>query len=263
MNAYEILGVGPTADDDEIKKSYRRLALEYHPDRNQSKEASEKFKQISEAYSSISDAQKRKEYDATLHMENFHRGYTPRGDAIFDHFFRNAGFEGFNDIFGRSYRPQNITMSATAQLTLEEAFMGARRIFNVNGRRAEVFFPAGVYNGEIVVARIDSSTQLNVRVRIRDHNIFSRQQEDLYSSVEVPISLVLTGGEMKVPTIDGKVSLKIPPLVNSHVKLRAKNTGMVRGEKRGSTFYEVKIIASTLDSVEANLIAGILSNTKA
>jgi len=93
MNAYDVLGVDPGAPEDEIKKAYRKLALKYHPDRNKDAESDGKFKKINEAWSILSDKNKRSDHDRDLHYQNARPGWQTMqgGDPIFDHFFRNGG----------------------------------------------------------------------------------------------------------------------------------------------------------------------------
>jgi len=261
MNAYDVLGISSDASSSDIKKAYRKLAMDYHPDRNSSKEAENKFKQVSEAYDILSSNQKRAEHDAQLHMRN--NRHTSRGDPIFDHFFRNGGFGGFEDIFGPGgfqQRPYMERASASVALTLEEAFHGARRVFTIDNRQVEVHIPSGVTDGQQLSVRVDNRLHLSVQIRLRPHNVFVREGDDLYCKIEVPLVTAVSGGDIQVPGITGPIRLKIPKMVNSHTRLRVKNSGMKRGEHRGSTYYEIKLRLQDLDTVDANLLAGIFTN---
>ena len=269
MNAYEMLGVSPTANDDEIKKAYRRLALEYHPDRNNTPEAESKFKSVSEAYAVLCDKQKRNNLDATLHMGN-NGGYQSRGDPIFDHFFRNAGFSGgFEDIFGmgdlgsrRHHRPNpKRTASINVSLSLEDAYAGVKRTFRIDGHPVDIYIPPGVQSGDTLQARVDSTLDININVRVLPHQTFERKGNDLHTRIDVPLVTAITGGEVRVNSVGGDtINLRIPASLNSHAKLRVKGTGMNNSSgTTGDTYYEVKIVIPELDDVQRNLLAGILS----
>jgi DnaJ-class molecular chaperone len=263
MNAYETLGVSASASNNEIKKAYRRLALEYHPDRNTSSEAEGKFKDVSEAYSILSDPQKKQEHDAHLHMGNAHSSrFMNRGDPIFDHFFNRGGLGDWEDLFGHGgFEPQyRRTANANATLTLEEAFSGVKRSFQIDGDTIDIYLPAGAQDGELVSARIDQTLELRLRIRIRKHAIFERRNQDLHAKVDVPVQIAIAGGEIEVPSIDGQIILKIPKGVNSHTMLRVRGGGMVKDLSAGNAFYEVRIVIPELTGVQSNLVYGILSN---
>src|SRR5690349_22813294 len=109
---YEVLGVPKNASKDDIKNSYRKLALQYHPDRNKAHGAEEKFKEISEAYAVLSDEEKRKRYDTYGHVgaEEVFRG----SEANFDEVFKDMGFGGFRDIFDQIFGGRGAGFGGTA-----------------------------------------------------------------------------------------------------------------------------------------------------
>jgi curved DNA-binding protein len=273
MNAYEILGVTPDASDDEIKKAYRRLALECHPDRNPTNEAETKFKNVGEAYSILSDSQKKQEHDARLHMGNAGSSrHINHGDPIWEQFF-NGGFgaRGWDDMFGQrsghrnhargpEQREHRRIANAMATLSLEEAFAGVKRSFQVDASTIDVYIPQGVQDGELISARVDHTLEIRLRIRIRKHEIFERRNHDLYARVDVPVHIAMTGGEIEVPSMAGNILLKIPSNVNSHTKLRVRGGGMISAEATGNAYYEIRIIVPELTGVQSNLIYGIISN---
>ncbi|HIE83828.1 MAG TPA: hypothetical protein EYQ00_08300 [Dehalococcoidia bacterium] len=273
MNAYETLGVSPTASDDEIKKAYRRLALECHPDRNPTTAAETKFKNVGEAYSVLSNPQKKQEHDARLHMGNAGSSrHINHGDPMWEQFF-NGGFGGqeWNEMFGqrsgqhsRDWPPQQRdfrrTANTSATLTLEEAFNGVKRSFMVGSATIDIYIPPGVHDGEMIVARVDQTLEIRLRIRVRKHEIFERRNHDLYTRVDVPVHIVMTGGEIEVPSMDGNILLKIPKSVNSHTKLRVRGGGMVKDQAAGNAYYEIRIVVPELTGVQSNLIYGIISS---
>ena len=269
MNAYEILEVESGASDDEIKKAYRKLALKYHPDRNKDADAENKFKEVSEAYSILGDPQKKAQLDAFMHMNNAGDRRYQRGnvDPIFDHFFRNRGFSGngFEDIFGspgwRDQAPPRRSAHVDFTLTLEEAYSGVKKTFSVDNEPIDIHIPPGIKSGETLHARVDRTLEVTIRVKIATHKTFSRKGEDLHARLDVPLLMAIEGGELAVPSIGGElIKLKIPPSLNSHAKLRIRGGGMkLSSGNSGDLLYEVRIMIPEIDSVQRNLLAGILS----
>ena len=264
MNAYEILGLEPTANDDDIKKAYRKMALKYHPDRNQDPQAESKLKEASEAYSILGDPQKKALLDASLHMGNSDRRY--QRDPIFDHFFRNGGLNnaGWEDIFGSPWSQpgaQRRTASLDVVLTLEEAYRGVKRVVSIDNNSIDIHIPPGVKSGESLHARVDPTLEIHISVKIRKHSTFQRKGHDLHARLDIPLIMAVNGGELLVPTISGEnINLRIPPCLNSHSKLRVKGAGMrTSSGEVGHAYYEVRITIPEMDSVEKNLLVGILS----
>lgn len=148
---YEILGVSKSASVEEIKKAYRKLALEHHPDRNKSKESEEKFKEISEAYAVLSNAEKRSQYDERGHsafqgasQEDFFR----QGDFNdFAEMFRNMGFGGFGNFHQEE---ENLNLQYETQITLEDALKGTSKTIHVERQvDCEYCRGTGAANGEV------------------------------------------------------------------------------------------------------------------
>src|SRR5438105_4982727 len=189
---YEVLGVGRTATDEEIKRAYRKLAVKFHPDKNpDDPHAEEKFKEIGEAYDVLMDPDKRAAYDRFGHAA-FAKGTAARG-----------GFHDPFDIF-------------------REVFGGA------GGGIFETFF------GE-VGTRGGPHGDLYVVIHIKEHKIFQREDDNLYCEVPIPFSSAALGGEVDVPTLEGKAHLKVPTGTQSGqiFKLRGKGIVNVNGRERG------------------------------
>lgn len=308
---YKILGVEKKADAKAVKDAYRRLVRKYHPDVNKNDpRATERFKEINEAYEVLSDTEKRKRYDhlgpdwqrfaqsgfrpgAGQEMGGFRVHFT-EGDlgnlGDFSDFFRTifgdmgirsgvsgrAGGRGrgrggdlFEEFAGRGDGAQRgEDLETPVEISLEEAYTGTKRIIELGTEqghhRLEVKIPPGIRNGaKVRVAGEGSGGQdrgpkgdLYLMVEIRSHPLFVRKEDDLY--VDVPISVVeaALGAEIEVPTLRGKVSMKIPYETSSGKTFRLTGYGMphVRGGGSGDQFVKVRVVLpSRLSEAERKL----------
>lgn len=268
---YKILGIDRNADGKTIKQAYRRLARKYHPDVNKSKSATERIKEINEAYAVLSDPEKRKRYD-TLGQDwqryaqsGWQTTGSPFGSGAHVEFGDLGGFSDFfktffgdlgvqSDLFGESGfgrggfgRAHRATAGADleteVEISLEEAFHGARRtLMSEDGRRLDVRIPAGVRDGSRV--RVAGHTLL--KVRVLPHAYFQLKNDDLYLELPISVAEAALGAEVEVPTFKGKVSMKIPPETSSGKTFRLPGYGMPRlkGGGTGDQFVKVKVVVS-------------------
>lgn len=328
---YEVLGVSKTASDDEIKKAYRKLAMKYHPDRNQgekAKEAEEQFKEVKEAYEMLSDSQKRAAYDQYGHAgvdPNMRGG--PGGAEGF------GGFaEAFGDIFGDMFGGQRggarggrqmyrgNDLSYTMEITLEEASKGKateiripswdtcdtchgsgakpgtqpktcttcggqgsvqmrQGFFSVQQtcphcrgtgkiipepctschgqgkvkrhKTLEVKIPAGIDNGMRIRSTGNGEPGVNggppgdlyIEIRIKPHDIFERDGDDLHCQVPVSFITAALGGEIEVPTLAGKAAIDIPEgtQAGKQFRLRGKGIKGVRASYPGDLYCHIVV----------------------
>ncbi len=319
---YEVLGVQKGADDKEIKKAYKRLAMKYHPDRTQGDKAmEEKFKEVQEAYEILSDDQKRAAYD------NYgHAGVDPNrgggGGADFNDIFGDV----FGDIFGggrrggqsRAQRGSDLrynlelnledavrgksveikvptwvscdvcdgsgakkgtqakscpTCHGAGQVTMRQGFFAVQQTCPTCSGRGKIIpdpctkchgdgrvektktlsvkIPAGVDTGDrIRLAGEGEAGQfgapagdLYVQVHVKDHPIFVRDGNNLYCDVPISFSTAALGGEIDVPTLDGRVKLKIPAETQTEkmFRLRGKGVQSVRGGGVGDLVCKVVV----------------------
>lgn len=293
---YKILGVQRTASEKEIKSAYRKLARKYHPDVNPGDKASEeRFKDISEAYEVLSDKEKRSKYDQfgqywqqagtaqppppgwDQGMGGVHFDYGP-GDAeggfgnIFDLLFGQGNARqrpGGRGEKGRAaWSPaRGRDVEYEIEVTLEEAYSGATKVLNVDGRRVEVKVPHGIKDG----SRIRLAGQgepgagsekgdLFLIVRMRPHPKFERKDSDLYTDVPVPYTTAALGGEVQVQTLSGSGSMKVPAGTSSGQSFRLAGQGMphLKGSGKGDLYARVKVtVPKTLSSREKELLTEI------
>ncbi len=276
---YQILGVDRSANADDIRKAYRKLAMQYHPDRNPGdKQAEEKFKEIHEAYQVLSDPQKRARYDqlGSAYSNWQQRGGSP-GD--FDWSQWTSGFPGggnvrveygdLNDLFGgggfsdffqsifgglggmqgmgTSTRTRAMpSYQQQVEISLDEAYRGARRLIQKDGRRVEVRIPAGVKTGSKVrvPGAAPDGRDLYLIVEVADDPRFERDEDDLHTSATVDVFTALLGGEAEVETLEGKVKLKIPAGTQPEQVFRLAGRGMPRvksSQSKGDLFVRLKV----------------------
>ena len=260
---YAVLGVDRTASAREIKSAYRKLAQENHPDSNPDDPAAEqRFKEASEAYSVLSNNETRKEYDQT--RDSFARGAYAGGPGgstqyvtvedlgdIGDLF---GGFGGFSDLFGRAAGRQagpraGSDIQAEVRLSFHEAVQGATKTLSVDGRDVTVKIPAGVADGGRVRVRGKgrpganggAAGDLYVTVHTAGHPIFDRDGLDLEVTVPISFTEAALGANVTAPTLEGTVTLKVPPGTQSGKTFRVSGKGITTPKATGDLFVTVDV----------------------
>ncbi len=256
---YKILGIDKKANQEDIKKAYRKLARQFHPDKNAgNKEAEEKFKAVNEANEVLGDAEKRKKYDelgqnwSKFGSQGQRGGNSPYGGQQFEgdsgDFFGGEGGSGFSDFFeaffARSTGRQGKTRSQTQfngqdyeaklEITLEEAFLGTSRIIKVHEERLRITTKTGAYNGQVLRIRGKGANgssdkyrgDLYVKVQVVKHPVYTRRGDDLYKDHNIDLYTAVLGGDSIVETINGSIKLKIPAGSQSGKNIRVKGKGM-------------------------------------
>lgn len=246
MNYYDILGVPTNASDEDIKKAYRKMAMKHHPDRNEGKKTSEeKFKQLNEAYTVLSDPYKKREYDKELNgARTFH--HDPFGVPDMDDFvkdFFNQRSSMFDDIFNE--RPRNIV-----EITLNfwEAVFGVEKTFEItlnqngvkNKKTINLTFPPGC--DEHTSYSLDiQGLQITIDLKILDDDKFTRDNLDLYTEIEIPFSVAALGGEIDFPHWQQNVKIVVPAGIQSGEYIKIPNGGIRKPPYIGDMFFKVKI----------------------
>src|SRR5579885_335148 len=263
---YEVLGVAKTASLDEIKKAYRKLALQYHPDRNKTKEAEEKFKEVTKAYEVLSNEEKRKAYDQFGHAA-FEQGGMGGAGGPFGGFGQQTGrygtftytystngnaadfdFGGFSDPFeifeqffggaspfGRAQRRPVYSLT----ISFDEAVHGTEKSVSINGKSQKIKIPAGVDTGSRI--RFDD---YDVVFDVMPSQKFGREGYDIISEKEISFAQAALGAEVPIDTIDGTVQIRIPSGTQPGVLIRLSGRGVphLRGSGRGDHYVKVKVV---------------------
>jgi curved DNA-binding protein len=267
---YETLGVGRDASEEEIRRAYRKLARENHPDVNKDPEAENRFKEISEAYEVLRDPEKRQQYDRF--GQNWKAGQDVSGASGFEGFDFGGGggfrdvqmdFGGgdfsdfFEGIFGRAgagragggrtrgfngFASRGQDQVAEIELSLAEAAKGGKRKVSLaDGRDYEVNIPPGVRDGQRI--RLGGgaggpSGDLFLRVRIRPDPRFEVEGNDLYVDLPVtPWEAALGADGIEVPTLDGTARVRVPPGSSCGRQLRLRGEGMPDGRGGSGDLY--------------------------
>jgi curved DNA-binding protein len=275
---YQILGVDRQADEKAIKRAYRKLALKYHPDKNpDDKQAEEKFKELNEAYEVLGDATKRAKYDQLgASYQQWERMGRGAGDFDWSQWMGGApggttrvefgdlgdllggGFSDFfNTIFGGNAAASGQRSAARGRdvqqrlsISLEEAFHGASRKLQVEGRRLEVKIPAGAQTGTRVRLAGQgapggrSAGDLYLELEVLPDGRFERTGDDLRVDVQVDLYSAVLGSEVRVPTLQGDVVLTIPAGSQPDQVFRLKGRGMPNlrhPQSHGDLFARLKI----------------------
>lgn len=279
---YKVLGVDKKATQDEIKKAYRKLAVKFHPDKNKgNKEAENKFKEVNEANEVLSDKEKRKKYDELGENWKYYqqsggqdqgfdwsqysnqggRGgqqqYTYGGGDMNDAFGGAGGFSDFFEtLFGQGFGGQQTRgrqsarkakmkgedISAEMSITLEDSYVGAEKMFDLDGQSIKLKIKPGIANGQTLKLGGKGNPGYNggnagdllLRIQVLNDPIFERKGDDLYTDLRVDLYSAVLGGKAPLRTFKGTINVNIAKESQNGKVLRLQGMGMPKYGKANS-----------------------------
>src|SRR6185503_2594538 len=287
---YKILGVERSASDEEIKKAYRKLARKYHPDVSKEQNAKEKFQDVSEAYETLRDKEKRAAYDS---LGSHRPGQDFRSPPDWFDRFGSGRAEDLRDIdlsdlfeqmgifgraggrrggFGRNVPIPGEDYETPVRITLEEAARGAEREFQLDGQALTARIPKGATDGQRLRLRGKGGAGANggpagdlyLAIVLEPHALFRPRGHDL--EIEVPVSPweAALGAQIEIPTLEGRVTMKVPAGSKGGQKLRLSGKGLPRpGGGAGDLYASLDIaVPSTLTESERKIYESLRDASK-
>ena len=276
---YAALGVARDADADEIKKAYRKLARQHHPDMSKAANAEARFKEVAEAYATLKDSEKRAAYDE-LGRRPVGEEFAPppqwrQAHTSADPMFDDMDLADLLAAMGRGQRGRQqgpVAMDGrdydtSVQISLEDAHLGSRISLSLAGEDGdsvlEVTVPPGVHQGQKLRLRGKGGKGLHggadgdiyLHIMLKPHPVFRPDHHDLYFDLALTPWEAALGAEVEVPTLDGPVLLTVPPGTRSGRKLRLRGRGLANGQgASGDLYAAIRIdVPTTLTDREREL----------
>ncbi len=276
---YETLEVSENASESEIKKAYRKLARQYHPDVNKDKGAEDKFKEINSAYEILRDKQKKQQYDmhgdSMFGGQNFHDFSRSHGggqgdlDDILRQMFSGGagGFSGFGGASpfgggGFSQQQPNLDIETSVVIPFSVSILGGSHSVSVNGERFDIKIPAGVKSGEKMRVKGKGHAQggragdLFLKIQVATNPEYTREDDDLIKSFDVPLYAALFGEKISIKTLEKEIKLKVPSDTKNGQRFRVKEMGAMnrKTKVRGNLYLEANIVLPKVDDLDEKLV---------
>lgn len=278
---YETLEISENASEAEIKKAYRKLARQYHPDVNKSPEAEEKFKEINAAYEVLSDKEKKAQYDRfgdqMFGGQNFHDFSRSQGanvdlDEILRQMFSGSGgfggFGGGGNPFGGGFggggfhKEPNLDIETSVTIPFSVSILGGSHSVSVQGERFDIKIPAGVKSGEKMRVRGKGHAQggrkgdLFLKITVAPSPEYTRDGDDLTKTFDVPLHAALFGDKVTVATLEKEIKLKVPQNTKNGQSFRVKEMGAMnrKTNTRGDLYLKANIVLPKVEELDEDLV---------
>ena len=275
---YQTLEISENATEAEIKKAYRKLARQYHPDVNKDANAEEKFKEINAAYEILSDKKINQQYDmhgdAMFGGQNFHDFSRSHGGAgsmedILREMFSGGGFGGFSGggfggggFGGGFHQEPNLDLETSVTIPFAVSILGGSHSVSVQGERFDIKIPAGVKSGEKMRVKGKGHAQggrvgdLFLKINVATNPEYTREEDDLVKTFDVPLYAALFGEKITVQTLEKEIKLKIPENTKNGQRFRVREMGAMNRKKgvRGDLYLVANIVLPPLESLDKTLV---------
>jgi curved DNA-binding protein len=278
---YETLEISENASESEIKKAYRKLARQYHPDVNKDSKAEDKFKEINSAYEILSDKEKKQQYDrhgdSMFGGQNFHdfsRSHSGGGNADLDEILRSMfsgggggfggggfGGGGFGGGFSQQQQP-NLDIETSVTIPFSVSILGGSHSVSVNGERFDIKIPAGVKSGEKMRVKGKGHAQngragdLFLKITVAHNPEYVREDDDIVKSFDVPLITALFGEKISIKTLEKEIKLKVPQNTKNGQRFRVKEMGAMnrKTKVRGDLYLKANIVLPKVEDLDEDLV---------
>ena len=286
---YETLGISESASESEIKKAYRKLARQYHPDVNKEAGAEDKFKEINAAYEVLRDKEKKAQYDMhgdqMFGGQNFHDFAQGQGgnvdlDEILRQMFgqgggASGGFGGFSGQssggfggggfggFGGGHQQQvNLDIEANVTIPFATAIMGGKHNVSIQGESFDIKIPAGIKDGEKMRVKGKGKSMqgqrgnLILNIKIASTPDYERDGDNLIKSFDVPLKAALFGDKIAIETLEKEINLKVPQNTKNGQRFRVKGMGAMnrKTKAKGDLYLKANIVLPNVDDLDSDLV---------
>lgn len=280
---YETLGITENASPDEIKKAYRKLARQYHPDVNKDPGSEDKFKEINAAYEVLSDSQKKSQYDQygdnMFGGQNFHdfaRGQRGAGvdlddllRQVFGGGFAGGGFGNFGAGGFGSYEV-DLDIQASMTIPFETAILGGKQHISISNESFDVKIPEGIENGQkIRIAGKGKSSNgrrgdLILKIEVSSSCSYEKNSFDLTLNFDISLKTAFFGGKVIIPTLRKEISLKVPQNTKNNQKFRVKGEGAFdrKNKTYGDLFLKANVILPKVEELSSELAEKLQSELR-
>ena len=285
---YKTLEINEGASESEIKKAYRKLARQFHPDVNKDAGAEDKFKEINSAYEILSDKEKKRQYDQMgdnmfggQNFSDFSRSHGSHGQGDLDDILRQmfsggGGFGGGGNPFGGGggnpfgggggfggqQQAPNLDIETSVTIPFVVSILGGSHSVSVQGDRFDIKIPAGVKSGEKMRVKGKGHAQsgragdLFLKITVASSPDYEREDNDLVKIFDVPLSAALFGEKIAIETLDKEIKLKVPQNTKNGQRFRVKEMGAMnrKTKVRGDLYLKANIVLPKVDDLDDDLV---------